>query len=55
MKIYEIRDKNETVKTCGNNGSYKIYQSNTNELLSEKSIEEIIENYQFLSEFGYLR
>lgn len=54
-KIYEIRDKNEAVKICGNMGSYKIYKSNTTEILSEKSIEEIKENYEMLGKIGYLR
>lgn len=54
-KISLIRDKNELVKICGNAGSYKIYKSNTSELLSKKSIEKIIDNYQMLDVRGFLR
>lgn len=53
-KIYEIRDRNETVNTCGNMGSYKIYTSYTAELLSKKSIKEIRKNYKMLGKLGYL-
>ncbi len=52
--IYELRDSNQPVKICGNSGSYKIYLSNTSELLSDKSISEIFNNYKELENY-YLR
>lgn len=54
-KINRIKNENLDVVTCGNTGSYKQYKSNTKELLSEKSINEIFDNYQLLKELGYLR
>lgn len=54
-QIYEIRDSNEKVWICGNAGSYKIYGSNTMDLLSDKAIEEIPKKYEMLRELGYLR
>lgn len=53
--IYKLRDSDKIVKTCGNSGSYKIYESTTKELLSDKAIKEIPENYEMLSDLGYLK
>ena len=52
-KIRQLKDKNESVKICGNNGSYKIYKSFTNELLSDEKIKEIPQEYKFLKDLGY--
>lgn len=46
--IYELRDSKQIVKTCGLSGSYKIYESNTADLLSDKAISEIPGNYKKL-------
>ena len=55
-KIYELRDSNQTINTCiSGTGSFKIYQSTTSEILSEKSIAEIPEKYNELRKYGYLR
>jgi len=53
QKIYQLRDKNLTVKTCGNSGSYKIYESSTSELLSEETISEIPTEYEAFKKMGY--
>jgi len=45
-KIYQLRDSYQEVKICGNSGSYKIYQSNTSELLSDDAIAEIPQKYE---------
>lgn len=55
QKIYKLRDSNQLVKICGNMGSYKTYEATTSELLSEKSITEIPEQYKMLKELGYFR
>lgn len=52
-KIYQIRDSNRKVKTCGNMGSYKIYDSTTTELLSKEAIERIPRSYKSLQHMGY--
>ncbi|MFS4484330.1 hypothetical protein ACKGJY_15030 [Hyunsoonleella sp. 2307UL5-6] len=54
-RIYALRDSNQKVKTCGNNGSYKIYGNSTTELLSEKAISEIEKRYFELKNLGYFR
>ncbi len=51
--IYNLRDSNLTVKTCGNSGSYKIYGTPIFELLSEKAIADIPEWYESLKRMGY--
>ena len=53
--IHELRDSNKDVKTCRDGtGSYKIYQSNTSDILSDKSISEIPKKYESLKRLGYL-
>ena len=55
-KIYELRDSNQKVSTCkSGTGSFKIYENNTSELLSEQAISEIPKRYEELRELGYLR
>lgn len=53
--IYELRDSHQPVKICGNNGSYKIYKSNTSELLSDEAIANIPKRYEELRSDGYFR
>jgi predicted nucleic-acid-binding Zn-ribbon protein len=55
QKIFNLRDSNLTVKTCGNTGSSKIYDSTTSGLLSDKAIDEIPGQYKLLEDLGYLR
>ena len=52
-KIYNLRDSGKIVVTCGNAGSYKIYQTKIADLLSEKAISEIPKQYELLQELGY--
>ncbi|MBF0598447.1 hypothetical protein, partial [Faecalibacter rhinopitheci] len=52
-KIKQLKDKNQSVRICGNNGSYKVYESFTNELLSDERVQEIPQKYKFLKELGY--
>ncbi|MBF0598426.1 hypothetical protein, partial [Faecalibacter rhinopitheci] len=52
-KIKQSKDKNQSVRICGNNGSYKVYESFTNELLSDERVQEIPQKYKFLKELGY--
>lgn len=53
--IHELRDSNKEVKTCRDgSGSYKVYESNTSELLSDKAINEIPGKYENLKRLGYL-
>ena len=55
-KIYKLRDSNQKVSTCkSGTGSFKIYENNTSELLSEQAISEIPKRYEELRELGYLR
>jgi hypothetical protein len=54
-KIYQLRDANLKVRTCGNSGSYKVYESTTSELLSYEVIKEIPKEYERLAELGYLK
>ena len=51
--IYNLRDSNLTVKTCGNSGSYKIYGTPISDLLSNKAIAEISKWYEGLRRMGY--
>ena len=50
-KIYALRDSNKIVNICGNSGSYKIYKSNTADVLSDEAIKKIPEQYKSLG--GY--
>lgn len=51
--IYNLRDSNLTVKTCGNSGSYRIYGTPISELLSEKAMADIPKRYEGLKRLGY--
>jgi len=51
--IYNLRDSNLTVKTCGNSGSYKIYGTPISDLLSDKAIADIPKWYEGLKRMGY--
>lgn len=53
--IYDLRDSNQTIKTCGNAGSYKIYGTPISELLSDKAIALIPKQYEGLKRLGYFR
>jgi hypothetical protein len=52
--IFDFRDSGTTIRTCGNMGSYKIYEAPIADLLSKKAIKGITENYKMLKEIGYL-
>lgn len=52
-KIYAFKDAKHEIITCGNSGSYKKYKTFSFELLSEKAIKEIPENYEHLKGLGY--
>ncbi len=54
-EIYKFRDSNTTIRTCGNMGSYKIYETSIADLLSKKAIKQIPKNYKTLEKMGYLR
>lgn len=53
--IFDLRDSNQTVRTCGNAGSYKIYGTPISELLSDKAIADIPKRYEELKKLGYIR
>lgn len=46
--VRTLRDSKQTVRTCGNAGSYKIYGTPIAEVLSDKAIAEISKNYEVL-------
>lgn len=52
--IYDFRDSETIIRTCGNMGSYKVYETPISELLSTKAIKQIPKNYKVLKELGYL-
>ncbi len=54
-KIDQLKNSNQIINTCGNAGSYKLYEKTTLELLSKKSISQIIKNYEMLKRMGYLK
>jgi len=54
-KIYALRDSNQIIRTCGNAGSYKIYETTVSDLLSDKAIALIPKQYEGLKRLGYLR
>jgi len=53
--IYQLRDSGREVITCGNSGSFKKYNTDVSELLSEKAINKIPDLYEMLEMFGYFR
>ena len=54
QNIYEFRDSGATIRTCGNMGSYKMYETQVSDLLSKKAIRKIHKNYKSLKESGHL-
>lgn len=52
--IFDFRDSGRTIRTCGNMGSYKIYETPIADLLSKKAFKAIPKNYKMLKEIGYL-
>lgn len=48
--IYSLRDSNLTVKTCGNSGSYNIYETPISEVLSDQAITNIPKRYEYLKD-----
>lgn len=54
-RIYALRDSNQNVNTCGNDGSYKIYNNTTADLLNTIAIDEIPKRYLELKKLGYFR
>ena len=54
-EIYKFRDSETIIRTCGNMGSYKIYETPIAELLSKKAIKQIPKNYNSLEKMGYLK
>jgi hypothetical protein len=53
--IEELRRSNEMVRTCGNNGSYKIYLHPAREVLNDSEVRSIPANYAWLRSLGYGR
>ena len=51
--IFGFRDSGTIIKTCGNMGSYKIYETPIAELLSKKAIKRIPKNYKLLNSRVY--
>lgn len=49
--IENLKNSDETIITCGNSGSYKLYKNTTKELLSKESVTEIIDNYEYYLKF----
>ena len=50
-QIEELRSSNKIVRTCGNSGSFKIYEKTTTNLLSQEMIPEIVKQYEHLLEY----
>jgi hypothetical protein len=53
--IHELRDSKQTVRTCGNAGSYKIYETAISDVLSDKAVADIPKLYDGLKSLGYFR
>ncbi len=53
ISIHNLRDSKLRVKTCGNAGSYKVYETPISELLSDKSINQILKWYESFERTGY--
>ena len=51
--IAGLRASADTVRTCGNMGSYKVYPKLAREVLSDSAIARIQENYEMLAEIGW--
>ncbi len=54
QSIFEFRDSRTTIRTCGNMGSYKFYETPIADLLSKKAIKDIPKSYKMLKGIGYL-
>lgn len=54
QSIFDFRESGTTIKTCGNMGSYKIYETRIASLISKKAIKDIPKNYKMLKGIGYL-
>ncbi len=54
QSIFDFRDSGTTIRTCGNMGSYKIYETPIADLLSKKAIKDILKSYKMLKGIGYL-
>lgn len=52
--IFDFRDSGTTIRTCGNMGSYKVYETPITDLLSKKTIKGLPKKYKMLNEIGYL-
>jgi hypothetical protein len=50
LKIETLRSSNQMIRTCGNQGSYKIYNTPISKVLSDSAISEIPELYKNLRE-----
>jgi len=53
QKIARLRQSRDTLRTCGNRGSYKIYPKPVREVLTDSTIARIPKDYQSLAETGY--
>ena len=54
QSIFDFRDSGIMIRTCGNMGSYKIYETPIADLLSKKAIKDIPKSYKMLKGIGYL-
>ena len=53
-KIEKLKKGNPTVLTCGNSGSYKIYEEDAQSVLLQNDKNGIVEQYENLKSFGYM-
>lgn len=52
-KIARLQQSQDTLRTCGNRGSYKIYPKPVHKVLTDSTIARIPEEYQSLADLGY--
>lgn len=52
-KIAEIKNSSQMVVTCGNSGSYKLYETPIAEILSDEEIKNTYSRYEELRKLGY--
>ena len=53
--INGLRSRSDSIQTCGNAGSYRIYLEPIKEVLSDSAIAEIPAGYEGLAEYGWFR
>lgn len=53
QEIARLQQSQDTLRTCGNRGSYKIYPKPVRNVLTDSTIARIPEDYQSLADLGY--